>query len=176
MADGSHKPIENVNVGDQVLATDPETGTTQAKPVLATITSKGDKNLVQISVDTDAPRPHWTTGKEPKNSGTLIRTHKTANSGVIIATDAHPFWVAGNLNTWVKATDLKPGMWLRTSAGTYVQVTETKHWSTRHQRVHNLTIADEHTYYVLAGPPQSWFTTADLRLEQQRGRRPRTQQ
>ncbi|MET9066461.1 polymorphic toxin-type HINT domain-containing protein [Streptosporangium sandarakinum] len=50
----------------------------------------------------------------------------------------------------VDATDLEPGMWLRTSAGTRVQVTAIKKW-TAHQRVHNLTIADVHTYYVLAG-------------------------
>jgi hypothetical protein len=41
-------------------------------------------------------------------------------------------------------------MWLRTSAGTHVQVTAVKKWSAT-QRVHNLTVADLHTYYVLAG-------------------------
>ncbi len=58
---------------------------------------------------------------------------------------------AGDINAWVEAADLKPGMWLRTSAGTYAQVTATKHWTTRHQRLYNLTITDLHTYYVLAG-------------------------
>ena len=41
-------------------------------------------------------------------------------------------------------------MWLRTAAGARVQVTAIKKW-TAYQRVHNLTIADIHTYYVLAG-------------------------
>jgi hypothetical protein len=39
-------------------------------------------------------------------------------------------------------------MWLRTSPGTYIQVTATKHWSTHQQRVHNLTVAKLHTFYV----------------------------
>jgi hypothetical protein len=70
---------------------------------------------------------------------------------MVIATNNHPFWVAGDINAWVEAADLKPGMWLRTSGGTYVQITVTKHWTTKHQRVHNLTITNSHTYYVEAG-------------------------
>ncbi|MGW0750367.1 hypothetical protein, partial [Streptomyces sp. NPDC002587] len=42
------------------------------------------------------------------------------------------------------------GQWLQTSAGTWVQVTEVKRW-TQHKKVRNLTVASEHTYYVLAG-------------------------
>ncbi|WP_285758096.1 hypothetical protein [Nocardiopsis ansamitocini] len=38
MADGTFKPIEQVEVGDEVAATDPGTGEQKAKPVLATIT------------------------------------------------------------------------------------------------------------------------------------------
>ncbi|MFI6885306.1 polymorphic toxin-type HINT domain-containing protein [Streptosporangium canum] len=129
MADGTRKPIEDVKVGDKVLATDPETGKTEAKPVIALITGEDDKNLVQITVDTD--------GK------------KGDQTGLVIATEIHPFWVPA-LHKWVDAKDLKPGMWLRTAAGTHIQVTAIKKW-TAHQRVHNLTIADIHTYYVLAG-------------------------
>ncbi|HEU5028754.1 MAG TPA: RHS repeat-associated core domain-containing protein [Spirillospora sp.] len=151
MADGSHKAIEDLKAGDKVLAADPETGETTAKPILGTITSKGDKNLVQISVDSKDQRPVWATTQKPKKSGSALQNNKSGKSAVIIATDTHPFWVGGDLNTWVKATDLQPGMWLRTSAGTYIQVTATKHWTVHRQRVHNLTIADLHTYYVVAG-------------------------
>ncbi|WP_217711221.1 polymorphic toxin-type HINT domain-containing protein [Actinomadura sp. NAK00032] len=70
---------------------------------------------------------------------------------MLIATDTHPFWVGGDINAWVEAVDLKPGMWLRTSAGTYVQITATEHKTTHHQRVHDLTVANLHTYYVVAG-------------------------
>ncbi|MEU8800906.1 RHS repeat-associated core domain-containing protein [Spirillospora sp. NPDC048819] len=150
MADGTKKPIEEIEVGDKVLATDPETGETNAEPVIATITSKGDKNLVQITINTDAPRRFRASSNEPKHT-TKAHTTKLANSGVLIATDTHPFWVAGDINAWVQAADLKPGMWLRTSAGTYTQVTATDYRTAHHQRVHNLTIANTHTYYVLAG-------------------------
>ncbi|MEU8401864.1 SpvB/TcaC N-terminal domain-containing protein [Nonomuraea sp. NPDC048892] len=129
MADGTTKPIEDVEVGDQVLATDPETGETGAKTVTHLITGEGDKNLVKISVDIDGDR-----GDE------------TAD---ITATDGHPFWVE-KLDRWVDAGDLEAGMWLRTSAGAYVQVDAISEW-TAQQRVHNLTVDDLHTYYVSAG-------------------------
>ncbi|WP_371778487.1 polymorphic toxin-type HINT domain-containing protein [Streptosporangium subroseum] len=129
MADGSLKPIEDVKVGDKVLATDPESGKTKAKSVTALITGEDNKHLVQVTVDTDGAKGHQT--------------------GLVIATEIHPFWVP-KLHKWVDAKDLKSGMWLRTAAGTRVQVTAIKKW-TAYQRVHNLTIADIHTYYVLAG-------------------------
>ncbi len=129
LADGTTKPIEEVKIGDEVLATDPETGETRAEKVTAEIQGTGAKNLVKITVDTDGDR------------GT-----KTAE---ITATDGHPFWVP-ELGEWIDATDLQPGQWLRTSAGTHVQITAVKRW-TQTATVHNLTVANIHTYYVLAG-------------------------
>ncbi|GAA5056170.1 hypothetical protein HNP84_006982 [Thermocatellispora tengchongensis] len=41
-------------------------------------------------------------------------------------------------------------MWLRTAVGTRVQIKSIKKW-TAYQRVHNFTVRDTHTYYVLAG-------------------------
>ncbi len=151
MADGSDKHIEDVEVGDKVLATDPETGETSAQPVLGTVTSKGDKNLIQITVNTSVPAFGWLADEDSKPATAKFLNHKAGKTGVIIATDNHPFWVAGDINTWVEAADLKPGMWLRTSAGTYIQVSATKPRSIHHQRVHNLTIANTPTYYVGAG-------------------------
>ncbi|NRQ38596.1 DUF5615 family PIN-like protein [Nonomuraea sp. NN258] len=125
MADGTTKPIEDVDVGDQVLATDPETGERSAQPVLALITGEGVKNLVRVSV----------------------RTHD--GPGVVIATAEHPFWVA-DLKAWVAATRLTPGMWLRTGAGTHVQVAAVAKWTSPQQDVHNLSVAGPHTYHVAA--------------------------
>jgi hypothetical protein len=149
MEDGNSKPIEDVRARDRVLATDSQTGRTEAKPVLATITTSGNKNLVKITVDTAGAQPYWTTGNQLR-TGAELRTVGT-KSALITATDTHPFWVAGDINRWVKATDLKPGMWLRTSSGTYVQITHVKTWTKPDQRVHNLTVADHHTYYAQAG-------------------------
>ncbi|MGW4049555.1 polymorphic toxin-type HINT domain-containing protein [Streptomyces sp. NPDC004779] len=128
LADGTVKPIEDIRVGNEVLATNPVTGETAAKTVTSEILGEGLKNLVEISVKTDAG---------------------TGGTDRIVATDEHPFWVP-TLKEWVHATDLKPGQWLRTSAGTHVQVDAVKRW-TQTTRVHNLTVADIPTYYVLAG-------------------------
>ncbi|MGN5635897.1 polymorphic toxin-type HINT domain-containing protein [Streptomyces sp. AC154] len=67
----------------------------------------------------------------------------------MVATDTHPFWVP-ELRKWIKAGDLQAGQWLRTSAGTHVQITAVSHY-TKRQRTHDLTIEDVHTYYVLTG-------------------------
>ncbi|MGC9496975.1 polymorphic toxin-type HINT domain-containing protein [Streptomyces sp. WG7] len=128
-ADGTKKPIKDVKPGDKVVATDPETGKTAVKEVTALIIGKGAKNLVEITIDTDGEK-----GK---------KTAKTT------ATDGHPFWVPG-LREWIDATDLQSGDWLKTSAGTHVQISAVTRW-TQQATVYNLTVADIHTYYVLAG-------------------------
>lgn len=130
MADGSTKAIEKIKVGDKVVATDPESGETRIETVTAEIKGQGLKHLVKVTIDID--------GKH----GT-----KTAQ---VTATDGHPFWVA-ELGEWIKATDLKSGQRLRTSAGTYVQITTIKRWTVKQSAVNNLTVSDLHTYYVLAG-------------------------
>ncbi|MFG2000930.1 RHS repeat-associated core domain-containing protein [Spirillospora sp. NPDC048911] len=151
MADGTKKAIKDIEVGDEVIATDPETGQTQSKPVLHTIKGSGKKRLVQITIDATASRPIWSITKPGiENPGAKIRQgNSTAHS--VTATAGHLFWVANGMNKWIKAEDLKPGMWLRTSTGTYVQVKSTRAWSTAQQRVRNLTVADRHTYYVSFG-------------------------
>ncbi|MFE7043283.1 polymorphic toxin-type HINT domain-containing protein [Streptomyces atratus] len=130
MADGSTKSIKDIDIGDKVLATDEKTGKTVTKTVTAEIKGNGTKNLVKVTLDTD--------GKK----GT-----KTAS---VTATDGHPFWIP-ELGKWINATDLRSGQWLRTSAGTLVQISAVKRWTAPDETVHNLTVADLHTYYVLAG-------------------------
>ena len=129
MADGTTKPIEEVKLGDHVLATDPVTGVVEAKPVTTLITGEGTKHLVDITIDTDGPEGDATD--------------------TLTATADHPFWVP-DLREWLPAERLAPGMWLRTAAGTYVQITAVAK-RTAAQRVHNLTVDDLHTYHVVAG-------------------------
>ncbi|GAB3660470.1 polymorphic toxin-type HINT domain-containing protein [Glycomyces tarimensis] len=50
---------------------------------------------------------------------------------------------------WVNAIDLKTGQLLRTSAGTWSQITAVE-TPTEQVTVYNLTVADLHTYYVAA--------------------------
>ncbi|MET9787270.1 RHS repeat-associated core domain-containing protein [Streptomyces canus] len=125
LADGTTRNIEDVKTGEVVLVTDPETGKTVKRKVVRTITTEDDKDFTVLTVTTD--------------SGTATLT----------ATDTHPFWVP-DLRKWVDAGDLKPGQHLRTSAGTYVQISAVEHY-TKRQRTHDLTIDEVHTYYVLAG-------------------------
>lgn len=47
---------------------------------------------------------------------------------------------------WIDVTDLKPGTWLRTGAGTHVQVTAVKRRTAQSATViHNLTVEGLHT-------------------------------
>ncbi|MFC0864196.1 polymorphic toxin-type HINT domain-containing protein, partial [Sphaerimonospora cavernae] len=130
LSDGSHKAIEKVEVGDEVLATDPVTGKTEPRPVVALITGQGEKNLVQITVDTDGPRGDKT--------------------GTVIATDQHPFW-SEDQGHWFNAKDLQPGMRLSTLGGDTLEILDLNSYHQDGQRVYNLTIGGIHAYHVLAG-------------------------
>jgi hypothetical protein len=121
MADGSTKRIDEIEVDDLVLATDPESGETRAREVDATIVGEGIKYLVEVA---------------------------TAD-GKIIATDLHPFWLPDD-KRWANAKDLSVGSVLQTYAGAWTQITGIKKRFAL-KRVHNLTVDDIHTYYVVAG-------------------------
>ncbi|MFI8187341.1 polymorphic toxin-type HINT domain-containing protein [Streptomyces sp. NPDC085946] len=145
MADGSHKAIKDVDIGDKVLATDPETGETTVETVTAEIKGHGLKHLVKVTIDVDGDKGTKTTS--------------------VTATDGHPFWVA-ELGEWIDATDLTSGEWLRTSAGTHVQITKVKRWTVASATVHNLTVSDLHTYYVVAGATPILVHNCNVSLSQ----------
>ncbi|MFZ4279140.1 RHS repeat-associated core domain-containing protein [Streptomyces rhizosphaericola] len=126
-ADGSHKAIKDIKVGDQVLATDPVSGESGPRKVTALIKSSGDKQLVDISI-----------GDQDGSTGSFVS-----------ATEGHPFWVADS-QEWVDAGQLRTGQWLQTSAGTWVQISAVR----AHDEVttvYNLTVDDLHTYHVSSG-------------------------
>ncbi|MGW2912053.1 polymorphic toxin-type HINT domain-containing protein [Streptomyces asoensis] len=125
MADGETKDIEDIEVGDAVLATDPETGETGPRTVTRLIVTEDDKHFNELSIAT-------ADGVEE-----LTATHE------------HPFWSPSE-GDWVPAGKLKPGMTLRTNDGSTVIVTGNRPF-TKHARTYNLTVDDLHTYYVLAG-------------------------
>jgi RHS repeat-associated protein len=129
MADGSTEPIEDVQAGDKVAASDVETDDGQTREVTRTITGTGSKHLVTVTVDTDG------------RSGTKTST--------ITATDGHPFWVP-DLGQWVEAGDLEPGQWLSTGSGSWIRITAVEA-RTAPATVHNLSVEGLHTYYVLVG-------------------------
>lgn len=125
MGDGSDKDIEDVQVGDEVLATDPETGVTGKRRVTHLIVTEHDKYFNELTIATD-------DGLEK-----LTATHE------------HPFWSPSE-HRWVGAGELKPGMTLLTDDGDTVIVTGNRPFA-KHAKTYNLTVDDLHTYYVLAG-------------------------
>ncbi|QXE39154.1 hypothetical protein KQY30_15195 [Streptomyces sp. GMY02] len=125
LADGTSKNIEDIEVGDKVLATNPATGETSAQPVTELLPSEGEKKLNELTITT--------AGGKKK----------------ITATAEHPFWVPKQ-NAWVNAADLKPGTTLSTADGTTARIVGNRAY-TDHVRTYNFTVAKLHTYYVLAG-------------------------
>ncbi|MFG3234928.1 polymorphic toxin-type HINT domain-containing protein [Streptomyces antibioticus] len=125
MADGTTKDIEDVVVGDHVLATDPETGETSPEEVTGLIRTDGDRYFNELSVAT--------------GDGTDELT----------ATYEHPFWSPSE-QAWIEAGKLAAGMTLLTDDGTTVTVTANRPF-VKNARTYNLTVDDPHTYYVLAG-------------------------
>ncbi|WP_406290982.1 hypothetical protein [Embleya sp. NBC_00896] len=66
----------------------------------------------------------------------------------MIATANHPFR-APDLRDWINVGDLKLGQWPQTpTARVRIGATRIR---AREQRTHDLTVDDDHTYYVLAG-------------------------
>ncbi|MDX3244808.1 polymorphic toxin-type HINT domain-containing protein [Streptomyces sp. ME18-1-4] len=132
MADGSAKPIEQVKAGDKVVATDPRTGKTTVQTATATIIGKGSKDLVRITLTV--------------HDGSSAQAKPTT----VTATAGHPFWVP-TLREWIDAGELKPGQWLQTSSGAWIRIGAVEAWTAERATVHNLTVTDVHTYYVLVG-------------------------
>jgi len=77
MADGTTKPIEDVELGDWVWTGDPETGETSPRQVVDLIVGDGEKHLVDIEI-----------GRE-----------------TLTSTEGHPFWV-DDQGRWVDAGEL----------------------------------------------------------------------
>lgn len=126
MGDGSSKNIEDVHPGDQVLATDPVSGRTAVSEVTRQIVTEDDKSFNELTIATRA-------GPEK-----LTATHE------------HPFW-SPSQNNWIDAGALTPGMSLLSNDKSTLQVQDNRSFTQR-QTTYNLTVADLHTFYVLAGP------------------------
>ncbi|NYE45560.1 Flp pilus assembly pilin Flp [Spinactinospora alkalitolerans] len=127
MADGGYLPIQEVAVGNEVWAGDPETGESGPREVTDLITGDGEKEIVEVTV-----------------------TAEDGSTDTVTATDGHPFW-APQYGAWIEAGELQPGTWLQTGAGSWAQVSAVATWTAPDQQVHNLTVADLHTYHVSVG-------------------------
>ncbi|WP_329028313.1 polymorphic toxin-type HINT domain-containing protein [Streptomyces sp. NBC_00690] len=125
MADGSTKPIEKIKAGDKVLATEPETGQSLPKTVEASLVHNDD-DLIDIRVRTS--------------------DDKTAT---ISTTAHHLFWDQAT-NSWKPAGALTNQSQLANPMTLPASVESTQRRPSS-MDMYDLTVADFHTYYVLAG-------------------------
>ncbi|MFY1637737.1 LamG-like jellyroll fold domain-containing protein [Solwaraspora sp. WMMB335] len=126
MADGTSTSISEVELDDEVLATDPVTGTTTARPVRV-LYRNDDRDLVDVTV-TDTV---------------------TGDSTVVHTTAHHPFWNADS-DRWTDAADLRPGDRLYDVDGAGTQQVSDVEVYVGQALMNDLTVAGVHTYYVLA--------------------------
>ncbi|MDH6117300.1 RHS repeat-associated protein [Kitasatospora sp. GAS204A] len=134
LANGATKAIDKL-AGDQVAATDPQTGLTTAQPITQYIVTPGDQDFTDL---------------------TLLITPKLAASSTpprittIASTQHHPYW---DLTTqrWTDAADLHQGDQLLAADGSTVVVQAIRNYQTPPTTTYNLTVDQVHTYYVLAG-------------------------
>jgi len=125
MADGTQRAIKDVQVGDEVEATDPATDQTT------------DRVVTALHRNTDTQLTDLTLVGGPSSRSIL---HTTAE---------HPFYNAST-DAWTDAGRLVVGDHLYTADGQSITVAEVRTF-TGSTTMYNLTVAVDHTYYVLAG-------------------------
>jgi hypothetical protein len=126
LAEGETKPISEIEIGDMVLATDPETGETAAREVTAVWVMPHDGDLLDVTI----------SGPD-------------GTEGVVETTDGHKFWSV-TVEDWVEAQHLTEGEALRQPAGTTATVVTITPQAGQAD-MWDLTIAIDHTFYVTYG-------------------------
>ncbi|MFD6141189.1 RHS repeat-associated core domain-containing protein, partial [Promicromonospora sp. NPDC060271] len=124
MADGTVKAIDQIKPGDEVLATDPETGKKVAKRVEAT---HGHDDVVL----------------------TLVLTTSTGQRREIRTTEDHPFW-SQTEQEFQRADELHPGELVLTAEGGTMEVHAVLTEEVTFEPAWNLTVQGLHTYSVIA--------------------------
>jgi RHS repeat-associated protein len=155
MADGTTRPIKDINVGDKVKSTDPTTGKTDAKPVIL-LHQNHDTDLADVTVSTAtadrsvAKNGNAGVGKLAKAAAALATAAALVSTPAVLHTTAHhPFWDQ-TTQSWANAADLKPGTsTLVTPDGSTQTVTAVRTYAGA-KDMRDLTIAQVHTYYVVA--------------------------
>ncbi|MFD6967699.1 ricin-type beta-trefoil lectin domain protein [Streptomyces sp. NPDC059949] len=121
MADGSHRPISSLRVGDAVLAGDPAIGTVRSEPVTDTFQHTAD-GLVTIGL---------------------------ADGGSLETTPGHKIYA--EKRGWVLASELRAGDRLLRPNGERVTVAGVRgDTDAASQQVYDLTVGGLHTFYVRA--------------------------
>jgi hypothetical protein len=124
MADGTTKPIKDIQVGDRVETTDPATDTTGPRTVVA-LHFNHDTDLTDLTLQT-----------------------ANGNTETLHTTWHHPIWDQTQ-QRWVDAAQILPGDQLRTLDGTTGTVTAVHNFVGNHE-MRDFTVDTVHTYYVVA--------------------------
>jgi RHS repeat-associated protein len=145
MADGSTRPISDVNVGDKVATTDPVSG------------QHGDRQVTMLHLNRDTELADVTVSAKPADDagspsgeGKGDRTTRGPTRAVLHTTAHHPFWDA-TAGEWVDAAKLVPGKSTLVDPNGQVQYVTGVHNFTGAKIMRDLTVDTIHTYYVLAG-------------------------
>ncbi len=140
--DEGEKPIEEVAVGDKVLAEDPATGEQGYFEVVA-LTNHPTDEVLQITID--AEDESGDNGDEQLNS---TDTEDSQTDTMEITPD-HPVYVEDK--GWLNAENLEVGDELRRSDGGVTKVLAVERVALAEpQAVYNFTVKRPHTYFVLS--------------------------
>jgi RHS repeat-associated protein len=121
MADDTHKRIKDIQVGDKVFATDPDTGQQGPRSVTAVLVHQD--TVIDLALD---------------DSSTVTTTHN------------HPFY-SNTDNAWEPADQLHLGDQLGTATGHKVRFSGLRPGTAHIATAYNLTVQDIHTYHVMVG-------------------------
>ena len=144
MADGTTKLIREVQVGDQVLSRNPQTGKDEAKTVTWTI-ERHAPSVVDVT----------------------LHDAKTGKAETLTCTPEHPLFVPGS--GWVEAGSLGIGTSIVSRAGPALSVTDLTWEKNKAEElaagtgssfggytVYNLTVEDDHTFFVGSAGGGTW--------------------
>ncbi|MGE3853574.1 MAG: RHS repeat-associated core domain-containing protein [Planctomycetota bacterium] len=135
MADGTTKPIEEIEVGDEVLTRDenhPE-GETTVGVVVKLFRNVSHDGLLTIE---------WSDPADTPEAARAV----TTGSHSVTTTPGHEWYVVER--GWILAKDIKNGDVLVTADGRYVAVRGAKCGSTSGVLLYNVQVSASHTYFV----------------------------
>lgn len=136
MADGNTMPVAEVEPGDEVLATDPESGETTVQKVEGVWVHQDTLYELQVLANLHAP------SSLDKDDGAIFAT--------VTTTADHPFWNHTE-QQWQPAATLDSGDQLLAHDGEVTTTLGILDYTAHHDITYNLTLNAPHNYYVSSG-------------------------
>ena len=160
LTENGQKAIEDIQAGDKVYATDPETGESGYKEVLQTF-EKETEVVVHVTYEKTYEKDNTDSSEEVENSSAdedadiysnencadttdHVVNLQSAETTTVNTTLNHRFWTEAG---WKSAGTLEAGDKLTLADGNTATVTNVVYEDT-HATVYNFEVEDFHTYYV----------------------------